>query len=89
MKGEWVPVGGVKIFYGPQLSEYVQVVCRNMNATCLKWVSKTPTQVFQGFPALKETVAHIQPNSQFWIVFGQNWQNEIFFKKAFRTFFRC
>ena len=23
-------------------------------------------QVFQGFPTLKETVAHIQPNGQFW-----------------------
>ena len=44
-------------------------------------------QVFQGFPALKETVVHIQQNGQFWTIFGQNGQNGIFFKKAFRTFF--
>ena len=44
-------------------------------------------QVFQGFPALKETVAHIQPNGQFWTVFGQNGRNGIFFKKALGTFF--
>ena len=44
-------------------------------------------QVFRGFPALKETVAHIQPNGQFWTVFGQNLRNRIFFKKVFGTFF--
>ena len=44
-------------------------------------------QVFQGFTALKETRAHIQPNGQFWTIFGQNGQNGIFFKKAFGTFF--
>ena len=38
-------------------------------------------QVFQGFPAL-ETVAHIQPNGQFWTVFGQNGQNGNFFQKS-------
>ena len=44
-------------------------------------------QVFQGFPALnKETVAHIQPNGQFWTVFRQNGQNGIFFKKVLGTF---
>ena len=38
---------------GLQLSEYVQVVCRNMNETCLKSVSKTPTfWFFLGFPAI-------------------------------------
>ena len=42
-------------------------------------------QVFQGFPALKET--HIQPNGQFWTIFGQNGQNGIFSEKAFGTFF--
>ena len=47
--------------------------------------NNTYFQVFQGFPALKET--HIQPNGQFWIVFGQNGQNGIFFKKSFGTFF--
>ena len=39
-------------------------------------------QVFQGFPALKDTVAHIQPNGQFWTVFGQNGQNGNFFQKS-------
>ena len=31
-----------KISTGPQLSEYVWVVCRNTKGTCLKSVSKTP-----------------------------------------------
>ena len=44
-------------------------------------------QVFQGFPALKQTVAHIQTNGQFWTVFGQNGQNGLFFKKAFQKIF--
>ena len=36
--------GGSQIFStGLQLSEYVQVVCRNTNGTCFKSVSKTPT----------------------------------------------
>ena len=42
--------------------------------------------VFQGFPALKETRAHIQPNGQFLTIFGQNGQNGNFFKKALRKF---
>ena len=82
-------MGSKKFSTGPQLSEYVWVVCRNTNGTCLKSVSKTPTFRFQGFPALKETVAHIQPNGKIWTVFGQNGKNGIFFKKAFGTFFRC
>ena len=49
--------------------------------------NNTYFQVFQGFPTLKEAVAHIQPNGQFWTVFGQNWRNRIFLKKVFRTFF--
>ena len=44
-------------------------------------------QVFQGFPALKETVAHIQPNVQFWTVFCQNGQNGIFFQKSLWNIF--
>ena len=39
-------------------------------------------QVFQGFPALKETVAHIQPNGQFWTVFGQNGKNGENYQKS-------
>ena len=44
--------GSHKFSTGPQLSEYVQVVCRNKNGTCLKSVSKTYFQVFPGFPAI-------------------------------------
>ena len=43
--------------------------------------------VFQGFPALQETVEHIQPDGQFWTVLGQNGRNGIFFQKALGTFF--
>ena len=42
---------------------------------------------FRDFQPLKETVAHIQTNGQFWTDFGQNGRNGIFFKKAFGTFF--
>ena len=66
----------------PSFQNYVLVVCRNTKGTCLKSVSKTPTFRFSGIPALKETVAHIQPNSQFWKVFGQNGQDGIFFQKS-------
>ena len=44
-------------------------------------------QVFLGFPAVKETVAHIQPNGQFWKNFGQNGQNGNFFQKSARNIF--
>ena len=47
----------------------------------------TQFQVFQGFPALKQTRAHIQPKGQFWTIFGQNGQNGIFSEKVFGTFF--
>ena len=40
-------------------------------------------QVFQGFPALKETRAHIQPNGQFLAKMGKT---GIFFKKAIGRF---
>ena len=43
-------------------------------------------QVFQGFPALKETFTHIQPNGQFWTVFAKMSKTG-FKKKAFGTFF--
>ena len=31
--------------------------------------------------------SHIQPNGQFWTIFGQNGKNGTFFKKALGTFF--
>ena len=75
-----------KFSTGPQRSEYVWVVCHNTKGTCLKSVfENTYFQVFQGFPALKET--HIQPNGQFLTVFGKNGQKGNFFKTAFGTFF--
>ena len=43
-------------------------------------------QVFQGFPALKETVAHIQSNGRFWTVFCQNGRNGIFSKRLEHLF---
>ena len=51
-----------KFSTGPQLSEYVQVVRRNTNGTCLKSVSKTPTfRFFRDFQPLKR---HIHTSSQ-------------------------
>ena len=50
-------------------------------------VKNTYFQVFQGFPALKEIVAHIQQNGQIWAALGQNSQNgENYQKKVFGTF---
>ena len=70
---------------GLQLSEHVQVVCPNTNGTCLKSVSKALSHFT--FPALKETIAHIHPNGQFWTVFGQNGQNGENYQKTLGTFF--
>ena len=43
-----------KFSTGPKLSEYVQVVCRNMNGTWLKLISKTTTfRFFRDFQPLK------------------------------------
>ena len=81
----WV-FGSKKLSTGPQLSEYVWVVCRNTKGTCLKSVSKTPT--FQGFTSLKETFAHIQPNGQFLDSFWIKWAKRDFFsKKRLEHFF--
>ena len=66
---------------GPQLSEYVQVVCRNTNGTCLKSVSKTPTsRFFRDFQQFQQDNPAKWPILE---VFGQNEQNEIFSKKHF------
>ena len=77
----WVCVGGqnIRICMGC-LPKHE----RNLLKIGLK---NTYFQVFQGFPALKETVAHIQPNGQLLTVFGQNGLNRFFFKRAFGTFF--
>ena len=64
------PRNGHKFSTGPQLSEYVQVVCRNTNGTCLKSVSKTPTfKFFSDFQLLQHPakLAKYRPNlGQFW-----------------------
>ena len=72
---------------GLRLSEYVQVVCQNTIGTCLKSVSKHIFSGFQGFPALKETVAHIERNGQFWTDFGQMGKTGFFSKKRLEHFF--
>ena len=60
--------GSKKISTGPQLSEYVHVVCRNTNGTCLKSVSKTP-RFFWDFQLFQHPgkLAKFRPNlGQFW-----------------------
>ena len=42
-RGGWGCGGSHKFSTGPKLSEYVHVVNRNTNGTCLKSVPKTPT----------------------------------------------
>ena len=51
-------------------ASHVFLVCKSRKTRCA-W-HPCYFQVFQGFLALKETVAHIQPNGQFLPVFGQN-----------------
>ena len=55
---------------GLQLSEYVQVVCRNMIGTCLKSVSKPPTfMFFRDFQLFQHPakLAKLRPNlCQYW-----------------------
>ena len=54
--------GSHKFSTAPELSEYVHVLIRNTNGTCLKSVSKTPTfRFFRDFQPLKR---HIQTSSQ-------------------------
>ena len=80
-------LSGLKIFYWSPAFRICTGCLQKYEWNLLKIGFKnTYFQVFQGFPALKETVAHIQPNGQFWTIFGQNGQNGIFFKKAIGTF---
>ena len=73
---------------GPQLSEYVWVVCRNTKGTCLKSVSKTPTSRFfrdsQPLKRLLHTPSQMANFGQFLAKMGKT---GIFFKNAFGTFF--
>ena len=66
------PKGSHKFSTGPQL----KIGFKN-----------TYFQVFQGFPALKGNLPHIQPNGKFSPVFGQNGQNgENYQKSAWNIF---
>ena len=44
---------------------------------------------FQGFTALKGTVAHIQPNGQFWQILAKMAKTVKIIKKALGKFFSC
>ena len=63
-------LGITQIFTGPQLSEYLQVVCPNTTETCLKSVSKTHTfRFFRDFQPLKRllhTSSQMANFGQFW-----------------------
>ena len=62
--------GSKKFSNGPQISEYVWVVCRNIKATCLKLVSKKPTfRFFTDFQLFQhpDKLAKFRSNlGQFW-----------------------
>ena len=71
-----------KFSTGPQLSEYVQVVCRNTNGTCLKSVSKPPTfRFFRDFHLFQHPakLAKLRPN------LGQYWPKRAIFKFPRKT----
>ena len=81
---------GKKFSTGPQHSEYVQVVCRNTNGTCLKLVSKTPTfRFFSDFQLLQHPakLATYRPN------LGKFWPKRAIFQISPKTkaaiFFDC
>ena len=70
-----------KFSTGPQLSEYVWIVCCNMKGTCLKSVSKTPTFRFfrDSQPLKRHTSSQMANFGQFLAKMGKT---GIFFKKA-------
>ena len=73
---------------GPQLSEYVWVVCRNTKGTCLKSVSKTPTfRVFRDSQPLKRLLHTSSQMANFGQFLAKMGETGFFFKKAFGTFF--
>ena len=77
-----------KFSTGPQLSEYVQVVCRNTNGTCLRSVSQTPTfTIFQDFQPLKTLLHTSSQMANFGQFLAKMEKTGFFFKKAFGTFF--
>ena len=92
--------GAQKFSTGLQLSEYVQIACRNTNGTCLKSVSKTHTLRFFRFFRLQRLCFEQKleilirgsgknaKNLSFFVILGQKGQNgENYQKKTLGTFF--
>ena len=75
-------------FFGPQLSEYVWVVCRNTKGTCLKSVSKTPTfRFFRDSQPLKRLLHTSSQMANFGQFLAKMGKTGIFFRKAIGKFF--
>ena len=73
---------------GPQLSEYVWVVCRNTKGTCLKSVSKTSTfRFFRDSQPLKRLLHTSSQMANFGQFLAKMGKTGIYFKKAIGTFF--
>ena len=81
--------GGVKNFStGPQLSEYVWVVCRNTKGNCLKSVSKTPTfRFFRDSKPLKRLVHTSSQMANFGQFLAKMGKTGFFSKKRLEHFF--
>ena len=80
--------GSKKFSTGPQLSEYVWVVCRNTKGNCLKSVSKTPTfRFFRDSQPLKRLLHTSSQMANFGQFLAKMGKTGFFFKKAFGTFF--
>ena len=81
--------GSKKFSTGPQLSEYVWVVCRNTKGTCLKSVSKTPTfRFFRDFQPLKRLLHTSSQMANFGQFLAKMGETEFFSKKRLKHFFR-
>ena len=77
-----------KFSTGPQLSENLQVVCRNTNGTCLKSVSKTPTfRFFRDFQPLKGLFHTSSQMANFDHILSKMAKMEKIIKIALGTFF--
>ena len=77
-----------KFSTGPQLSEYVWVVCHNTKGTCMKSVSKTPTfRFFRDSQPLKRLLHTSSQMANFGKFLAKMVKTGFFFKKAFGTFF--
>ena len=84
----FLPTAAHKFSTGPQHSEYVQVVCRNTNGTCLKSVSKTPTfKFFRDFQPLKRLLHTSSQMANFEQFLAKMAKTVKIIKKALGTFF--